>query len=631
MNKRGVITIKIIMLLSAIFIIFSILLMSMQRGFSRNNNLRNAKVSAESLMAKYDTYLYINYGLYGMKSRPVMGYLLHDLYDHKSFPLIYSEPLSEYMIIKNQIDSYMKYRLPVNYLEQVLNKLEIINKAKSSQDVMDKKSVVDIALADLSKRLDQRVTLSLKTNELISCVSDYIDELQAIDHRVCVLQKSYDEAEGLDKLAVRSKLSKTLSSYGTIINHLMNYKNYNHELFQILIKSAEETASLEVLIEETTAAILADESALDIVKKQLIESLKASKSMLNDSSKKTVSSKFDAFMMESYPEIRASWYGLLEVPYMNEHLLNELLDFSMPTLTEVADGCLLPSLDFSLLSSYKKMTVLEPRATLKENVKYYKQQKRNTRDSFEYHTEGNHIERKLKYQIDEAADFWSMIGVTPLIENLKVNEYILSTFKSAAASSQTDYDYFSKYKRSSYFKAGEIEYILMGGKYESINIAETVGIIYGVRVVMNGIHVYTDKEKLALSNTIALGVAGWTGYGVPLVSNVIRLGWAMGESIYDMTSLMKGELVPFFKFYPNQWKLDLGLVYKEKQIPNYFDLVAFSYHDYLRLMLLTVSTETKVKRLINLIDLNCFTKYGEFILSDRYNKITVDGYEASYE
>jgi len=94
---------------------------------------------------------------------------------------------------------------------------------------------------------------------------------------------------------------------------------------------------------------------------------------------------------------------------------------------------------------------------------------------------------------------------------------------------------------------------------------------------------------------------------------------------------MKGELVPFFKFYPDQWQLDLGLVYKEKQIPNYFDLVAFSYHDYLRLMLLTVSTETKVKRLINLIDLNCFTKYGEFILSERYNKITIEGYEASYE
>ena len=631
MNKRGVITIKIIMLLSAVFIIFSILLMSMQRGFIRNNDQRNSKVSAESLMTKYDTYLYVNYGLYGMKAHPITGYLIHDLTDRKSLIPIYSEPLSESMTIKKQIDSYMQYRLPVNYLEQELSKLEVIKKAKSSQDVMDKKSVVDIALSDLSKRLDQRTTLSLKTNELISSITDYIDELQAIERRVCMLQKSYDKTEGLDKLVIRSKLSKALSSYGTIINDLMNYKSDNHDLFQILIKSAEETESLEVLIEETTVAILADENALDIVKNQLIESLKASKSMLNDSSNENVSSEFDTFMIDFYPEIKASWYGLLEVPYVNEHLLSELLDFSIPTLSQVAGGCLLPSLDFSLLSSYKKMTVLEPHATLKENVKYYKKQKKNTHDSFEYHTEGNYIDRELKYHVDEAADFWSMIGVTPLLENLKVNEYILSTFKSAAASSQTDYDYFLKYKRESYFKAGEIEYILMGGKYESVNIAETVGIIYGVRVVMNGIHVYTDKEKLALSNTIALGVAGWTGYGVPLVSNIIRLGWAMGESVYDMTSLMKGELVPFFKFYPDQWQLDLGLVYKEKQIPNYFDLVAFSYHDYLRLMLLTVSTETKVKRLINLIDLNCFTKYGEFILSERYNKITIEGYEASYE
>lgn len=62
---------------------------------------------------------------------------------------------------------------------------------------------------------------------------------------------------------------------------------------------------------------------------------------------------------------------------------------------------------------------------------------------------------------------------------------------------------------------------------------------------MNGIHVYLDKDKLLLSESIGLGVAGWTGFLAPIVTQVVRLAWAMGESAYDIKVLLEGDSLPF--------------------------------------------------------------------------------------
>ncbi|MCH4889035.1 hypothetical protein EZV73_15680 [Acidaminobacter sp. JC074] len=630
MNNKGVITVKVILMLSAVFLIFSLLIASMQKGFYRNNTHRNSKFACQSMLASYDTYLYVNYGLYGMKARERKGYLHHDLYKENEENPIFSQPLSDYAVIKKQISTYMNYRLPANYLEQVLNKLEVIEKAKASQDVMDKKYIVDIALSDLGKLFDRRADLSVKVNEIFFEVNDYSQTLDDIKFEFQTLSEIYDQADQNKKAEIENEISAILDEYNSIKESLEKYRDYNKELFKVLLKSSDQMISIRNLIEETRDFIRSDKKALDIIKDQLISSLEKSKDQLMESDTLSVSSEFESFMVETYPNIEKSWYGLLELPYHNEQVLDQILESSSLDLSDVIQGQV-PNLDLELISMYRKVTQLEAKEENPESKAYYNKQKDQAGKAFNYESEGYVIDRQTAYEVEDTADFWSVSGLNPLIDSLKINEYIMSTFKTAAASSATDYDYFSKYERSSYFKRGEIEYILMGGKSEGLNISKAVGLVYGVRVVMNGIHVYTDKEKLLLSESIALGVAGWSGFGVPLVANVIRLGWSCGESGLDVHALMKGESVPFFKVYPSQWKLDLGIVYTPKKLPNYFNLIDFTYHDYLRLMLMTLKDETKLKRVVNLIDLNTYSEYGSFVMNERFNKVSIGAYGVAYE
>lgn len=246
--------------------------------------------------------------------------------------------------------------------------------------------------------------------------------------------------------------------------------------------------------------------------------------------------------------------------------------------------------------------------------------------------DGRKISMEVPYTVSEKGEFWKavLLDVEKMSVGLMINEYLMSTLKSFAVSSSTDVDYFSKYERASYFLRGEIEYVLMGETSEILNVSKTLTMIYGIRVVLNGLHVYTDREKLLLSESIGWGVAGWTGFGAPLVSNIVRASWAIGESFVDMKNLTEGKDVPFYKIYSSQWQLDLGLFYEKKSLPFYMAVLDFSYHDYLRIMLLTVSSETKIKRLINLIELNYHEAFGSFILRDMYTKVRVNEYEKSY-
>jgi len=142
-------------------------------------------------------------------------------------------------------------------------------------------------------------------------------------------------------------------------------------------------------------------------------------------------------------------------------------------------------------------------------------------------------------------------------DTLIINEYILGTFKYDGKPCANDIDYFGKYERESYLSKGEVEYILFGAMNENENIFYASAGIYGIRLLMNTIHVFSDAEKRHSAQQIGILVAGWTGFGAPLVTNVIIGGWAAMESAIDLSRLRNGESVPFYKVNKNQWRLGI--------------------------------------------------------------------------
>lgn len=142
--------------------------------------------------------------------------------------------------------------------------------------------------------------------------------------------------------------------------------------------------------------------------------------------------------------------------------------------------------------------------------------------------------------------------------NLYVNEYAIGMFNNALTDkdlSSTDLEKKGerdlrdrlKNSRTAYFDKSEVEYILAGMKNPSDNRSTVKGQILLIRFAMNTMHIYMDPVKNRQALAAATAIAGWTGFGVPIVHTLIMLSWAMSESILDVKSLLEGNKVPLMK------------------------------------------------------------------------------------
>ncbi|HBN84957.1 MAG TPA: hypothetical protein DDZ89_14065, partial [Clostridiales bacterium] len=175
-------------------------------------------------------------------------------------------------------------------------------------------------------------------------------------------------------------------------------------------------------------------------------------------------------------------------------------------------------------------------------------------------------------------------GWNDLIEEIYFNEYILQVMKNCVTGSEDAGKKANKAEKgdmarkdyldirgnllsdgTSYFKEGEVEYVLVGNASESVNIAAVKSEILAIRFAMNLLGAYMDKEKSAIASSIAVSMAGWTVAGVPLLKTLIMCAWSLAESVTDIIKLTDGKTVPFYK---TDFYLDFGLSDIGKTIEN---------------------------------------------------------------
>jgi len=99
----------------------------------------------------------------------------------------------------------------------------------------------------------------------------------------------------------------------------------------------------------------------------------------------------------------------------------------------------------------------------------------------------------------------------------------------------------------------EQEYILWGDPDPVKDVNNTMLAIFGIRFALNLLYAFTgDAEIEATTLAWATAIAGWTGFGVPIVQTVLKIALALAESVYDMTVLKKGEDLVIYKS-TNTW------------------------------------------------------------------------------
>lgn len=94
----------------------------------------------------------------------------------------------------------------------------------------------------------------------------------------------------------------------------------------------------------------------------------------------------------------------------------------------------------------------------------------------------------------------------------------------------------------------EQEYILWGKQEPKDNVNNTLTAIFGVRFALNSLYAFTgDVEIDAVTLAWATAIAGWTGFGVPIVQSVLKIALALAESTYDISLLKEGYDVALYK------------------------------------------------------------------------------------
>ena len=135
----------------------------------------------------------------------------------------------------------------------------------------------------------------------------------------------------------------------------------------------------------------------------------------------------------------------------------------------------------------------------------------------------------------------------------------------------------------------EQEYILLGDPKLKNNVEGVKTRIFGVRFLLNAIYAYTSDSALKTEAlTMAMTIAGATGFLVPIVQNILLLAAALTESVFDVNDLVDGKSVPLYK-NPQAWRTrfeKIGQVVAEsaastlyKKMNEYTDEAKNSFND----------------------------------------------------
>ncbi len=129
-----------------------------------------------------------------------------------------------------------------------------------------------------------------------------------------------------------------------------------------------------------------------------------------------------------------------------------------------------------------------------------------------------------------------------VLERVYLMEYMAEMFN--CLTTKEDAESLSGQKLSSHIiYNGEIEYILFGNSSTALNKAAAVGQIFAIRLAINSIYIFFDKEMNAEANSIASALS--TSIGLPWLYPVIKYGYLFCRAIIiscqDVAQLATGK------------------------------------------------------------------------------------------
>lgn len=119
----------------------------------------------------------------------------------------------------------------------------------------------------------------------------------------------------------------------------------------------------------------------------------------------------------------------------------------------------------------------------------------------------------------------------------------------------------------------ELEYILLGRPLWFDNHFGIEIKISALRLLFNLVHAFSSSSLYAQTSSLAMALAGWSGFGVAFVQSALLITLSIGETAYDLKRLNEGEKIPLMKNDDN-WVFSLTGI---KELSRHFSKDIFDY------------------------------------------------------
>lgn len=155
----------------------------------------------------------------------------------------------------------------------------------------------------------------------------------------------------------------------------------------------------------------------------------------------------------------------------------------------------------------------------------------------------------------------------------------------------------------------EQEFIVFGHDSDEENLESAFASIDGMRMMLNLLYLRTDPERVREITELSTAIGAATALpGASLILNLlITVCWAGAESAVDCAALADGKQVPLLKDR-NSWNLSLENLDELADKNNASDFAkdndGLTYEQYLTILLAMVPKETKIIRMLDLMELN---------------------------
>lgn len=665
--------------MSAILLVVGVFTDAARINLAHSHILRANKTAISSLLACYNNQLKDEYGLFGVYQdndtilESYESCLTKNLNINNTKDLLYDFKIEQINVIdeynlqnrelfEKQIKEFMKYRAPYELASDLLTKVNGLKNISNSSKICermfntDKKASI---IGELQNSLETKIKkisemgITSKIDKLRKEFLSLNDKYQELTQKVASLQDLVLLEKDINK---KNELSKNITSLSNeissilsakyaikknILDDLSQYKTLNSEAVEFAKDISFKKKCLSDFLQKEKVYINSTNDGLKEIKDCYKTDLSKIQNIIGEDNCENIISSINSNITKSTSILTNADADeeefLSKLDEVTEYSINYQYNKVKPAKSDDEDNR--DNVEQSLKKSFDKKgksksitsDLIEKLPSTKTKIleesskSIFDNLNLDTASSMNGYLDGLFASEDTISNSGWLDDFVDNDTVASRItKDIYVNEYIMGTFKHGVPvlKGEKESDSYNlrskdKTKRDGYFEKCEVEYIINGNKDENINELLMKSKILAIRLISNGIHIYTDPSKMSRITSLAAGLSSWSaGLSMPLIETMILFSWAMAESIYDVEQLTNGEKIPLIKT-KEQWKTDIsGTVTKKGNSSTNDSILSMSYHDYLKIFLLSMNKDKKIIRVQDLVQLNIGISSTGFLLED---------------